>query len=123
MNKKLSKDNLLSIPDARENSSTVELPGYGEVEVRALSLAEHREMQTDCFKSGKFNEKRWYTLLLKNGLKEPEITFDEARVLADKSAGLVSLILAEIIKISGLAGSGGLAKDTVDEDEELFREE
>ncbi len=123
MNKKLSVQDLLAIPDATDEIRDVEVEGYGTITVRAISLQEHRVMREECFKGDTFNEKRWYTLLMHNGLVEPALTVDEAGLMSNKRVGLVDDILAAILEISGLARSGGLSREAVDESEESFRHE
>lgn len=123
MNKKLSIEELLAIPDASDETLDIEIPGYGEVTIQAISLARHREMREESFKGDKFNEARWYTLLLKHGIVEPELSFDEAAAMANKRVGLVDDILASILRISGLTRTGNISKEAVDESEESFRQE
>jgi hypothetical protein len=120
---KLSVDELMSLPDAQDEGAIVEIPGHGVVVVKPLSLAEHRKMQSECNQGDKFDETRWYTLLLMYGLKEPKLEYDQAAGLADKRVGLVNLILAAILEASGLVGTGGISKEAVDESEENFRSE
>ena len=123
MSKKLSIQDLLAIPDASDETLDVEIPGYGTITIQALSLSKHREMREESFKGDKFDEARWYTLLLKHGIVEPELSFDDAAAMAKKRVGLVDDILASILQISGLTRAGNISKEAVDESEESFRQE
>jgi hypothetical protein len=122
MSKKLSVQDLMAIPDATDELLDIEVPGYGEITVRAISLAEHRQMREEAFKGDSFDEGRWYTLLLQFGVVEPELTFDQAASMAKKRVGLVDDILAAILRISGLTRAGTVSKEAVDESEESFRQ-
>jgi hypothetical protein len=119
----LTAEALLGLPDASEETELVTIPGVGDVRVRALSLAEHRAMRRDCAQGDEFDEQRWNTLLLMNGLVDPKLTYDQAAQLTQKAVGAVTLLLAAILEISGLTERGYIAKKAVDEAEGSFRAE
>ena len=123
MSKKLSIQDLLAIPDASDETLDVEIPEVGTITVRAISLREHREMRSECFQGDRFDEKRWYALMLHNCLLDPTLTYDESMQLINKQVGVMNLIISSILDVSGLTETGRISKKAVDESEESFREE
>ena len=123
MSEFLSAEALLGLPDAKDETQAVTIPGVGTVRVRALSLAEHREMRQEANKGDGFDEQRWNTLLLMYGLAEPRLTYDQAAQLTQKAVGAITLLLAAILEASGLTERGYIAKAAVDEAEASFRGE
>jgi hypothetical protein len=123
MIKKLSAKELLAIPNASDEHLDVEIPEVGTITVKALSLQEHRTIRTECFQGDRFDESRWYALLIQSSLIEPALTYDEAMLLTMKQVGFMNLIVNAILEVSGLTESGRISKAAVDDAEESFRDE
>lgn len=114
----LTAEQLLSLADAEHIRETVPLVGIGEVVVRAISLAEHREIQRAAIETGEWDWERWETLLLQYGLVEPALTYDQAAALRRKGAAVVQPLLDTITRLSGLVRF----EEEVDRAEESFRQ-
>jgi hypothetical protein len=106
----LTVDQILDAPDLAEE--VVEVPAWGgEVRVRAFSKAKQQELRRAATvvtigANGKPEEDvdsaKLERLMLVAGLVDPVFSFDQADLLAEKSAGAVDTILKRILAISGL---------------------
>ena len=122
MAKRLTLDDLLSLPDAEQVTEEVQVRELGVVTVRAISLEQHRDMRIDCAKGDAFDWVRWDTFALVNGMAEPQVAYDQALKLRRKAVGVAQDILDAIWRISGLTERGEIRKQAVDDAEASFRE-
>ena len=122
MAKRLTLDDLLSLPDAEEVTEEVQVRELGVVTVRAVSLDAHRKANDECRKGDKFDWERWDALALVNGMAEPAVTYDQALKMRRKAAGVAQDILDAIWRVSGLTERGEIRKQAVDDAEASFRE-
>lgn len=85
---------------ARLPEETVELPGVGEVRVRALSRAEVIDLQENRDKRGQVGTE---VFCLARGIVDPALSEEDARQLLDVSAGAeLQPAVDAIMRLSGL---------------------
>lgn len=79
---------------------TVEIPGVGEVRVRALSREEVMGLQEERDKRGQAGTEAF---CLSRGIVEPELSEEDARALLRASAGAeLQPVVDTILRLSGL---------------------
>lgn len=122
MVKRLTLDDLLSLPDAEQVTEEVQVRELGVVTVRAVSLDEHRKANDECRQGDKFDWERWDALALHHCMVDPEVTYDQALKLRRKAAGISQDILDAIWRVSGLTERGEIKAQAVDDAEATFRE-
>lgn len=122
MVKRLTLDDLLSLPDADQVTEEVQVRELGIVTVRAVSLDEHRKANDECRQGDKFDWERWDALALSNCLVDPALTYDQALKLRRKAVGIAQDILDAIWRVSGLTERGEIKAAAVDDAEASFRE-
>ena len=122
MVKRLTIDDLLSLPDAEQVTEDVEVREFGTVTVRAISLDQHRTMRDECTQGDKMDWSRWDAFALVNGMAAPALTYDQALKLRRKAIGPVQDILDAIWRVSGLTERGHISAKAVDDAEAIFRE-
>jgi len=114
-------DELLALPDADTVTEEVELaPGVRAI-VGALSLLEHTRMRKECGQGDTFDQERWETLMLKHGIKEPALTFEQAEQLKKKCMATIDHLYGVILRLSGITPRGEIAEQAVEEAEASFR--
>lgn len=122
MVKRLTLDDLLSLPDADQVTEEVQVRELGIVTVRAVSLDAHRKANDECRQGDKFDWERWDALALHHCMVDPEVTYDQALKLRRKAAGISQDILDAIWRVSGLTERGEIKAQAVDDAEATFRE-
>ena len=122
MVKRLTLDDLLSLPDADQVTEEVQVRELGIVTVRAVSLDAHRKANDECRQGDTFDWERWDALALHHCMVDPEVTYDQALKLRRKAAGVSQDILDAIWRVSGLTERGEIKAVAVDDAEAAFRE-
>jgi len=122
MVKRLTLDDLLSLPDADQVTEEVQVRELGIVTVRAVSLDAHRKASDECRQGDTFDWERWDALALHHCMVDPEVTYDQALKLRRKAAGVAQDILDAIWRVSGLTERGEIKAQAVDDAEASFRD-
>lgn len=115
-------NDLLSLPDADTVTEEVELAPGVRVVVGALSLLEHTRMRKECGQGDKWDQERWETLMLLHGIKEPQLTFEQAEQLKKKCVAIIDRVYGVILRLSGITPRGEIAEEAVQEAEASFRQ-
>lgn len=115
-------DELLALPDADTITEEVELAPGVRVVAGALSLLEHTRMRRECSQGDTWDQERWETLMLMHGIREPQLTFEQAEQLKKKCVATLDRLYGVILRLSGITLRGEIAEKAVQEAEASFRE-
>jgi len=129
----LSIEELLAVPDADQITELLDLPGIGQVRIKAFSKATHSRMLREATRppdkkadgtldpGGDIDDEAMERLALVYGLAEPIITLDQAEQLRQKTWGAVQVLLNRIWMLSGMNRFGQITQVAVDDAEKRFR--
>ena len=115
-------DELLALPNADAVTEIVEVEPGVRVVCSALEMAKYTRMRSDCNQGDKFDQERWETWLVKNGIAQPELTFEQAEQFKKKRVKTVDKVYDTILRLSGITPAGELAEKAVQEAEAAFRQ-
>jgi hypothetical protein len=115
-------DELLALPDAETVTEVIELEPGVRVVCAALQMLTYMRMRVDCGQGDAFDQERWETLLIKNGVVQPQLTFQQAEQFKKKRVSAVEVIYATVLRLSGITPGGQVAEKAVQEAEAAFRE-
>lgn len=121
----LTLEQLLAQPDADALTEKVDLTPYGwpgTVRIRALSLEARDRIREACTAGREFDQVRFDTLILVEGLVEPRLTEEQVRALRTKAVGPQQAIINRIQDLSGITPRGQTDARAVADDEAAFRE-
>lgn len=118
VNKLLTVDDLLGLPDSSEETSEIEIPGLGRVAVKAFSKADHTRMIRKATVKGEIDQERLEVLALSTGMGISEA---QAEALRRKRWGVVQVILNEIWSLSGMNAVAQVTQVALDDAEKAFR--
>ena len=121
MSKTSTLEELLASAKAEERTQVVTVPELGTIKLRAFSLREFHEMQAAAREGDTFDMSRWEALVLQHGIAEPALSYDQAVQLTLRPAYIVSQVVTEIGKLSGLDVSALLTREVIDRAEATFR--
>jgi hypothetical protein len=114
-------DDLLALPNADAVTEEMDLAPGVRIVVGALSLLEHTRMRKECSQGDTFDQERWETLMLKHGIKEPALTFEQAEQLKTKCVATIDEVYRVVLRLSGITPRGEIAEQAVEEAEASFR--
>ena len=114
-------DDLLALPNADAVTEEMDLAPGVRIVVGALSLLEHTRMRKECGQGDTWDQERWETLMLKHGIKEPALTFEQAEQLKTKCVATIDEVYRVVLRLSGITPRGEIAEQAVEEAEASFR--
>jgi hypothetical protein len=115
-------DELLALPDAEMVTEVIELEPGVRVVCAALPMLTYTRMRKECGQGDTWDSERWETLIIKNGVVQPQLTFEQAEQFRKKRVSTVDGIYAAVLRLSGLTPGGQMAEKAVEDAEAAFRE-
>ena len=87
-----------------------DVPGFGTIRVRALSLHEVNVVRKKAAgKGGELDENKLLSLMLYHGLIEPKLPEEAVESLLSGNAGILTPVIRRIMALSGLGADEELA--------------